>query len=102
MSSLRRGGGRPRRGGAGGGPARRPVEEVGVALVERVLVGGRPGVEAEPALPPDRESVDRLLTRRVLELGVDDLPVVQEDLALESPVGQVEDSGLPADADELN
>ena len=67
-----------------------------------MLVGGHPGVEAELALSPDGEGVDRLLARGVVELGVDDLAVVQEDLALEGPVRQVEDSGLPADADELN
>ena len=38
-------------------------------------------LEAELAAAPDGERVDGLLAREVLELGVDDLAVVQEDLA---------------------
>jgi hypothetical protein len=43
-----------------------------------------------------------VLALGVLELGVHDLPVHQVDLALERPVGQVEDAGLPADAHQLH
>ena len=43
--------------------------------------GGDPGLEAELARAPDRERVDGLLAREVLELGVDDPALVQPDVA---------------------
>ena len=73
-----------------------------VLLLEMVRSSvGDARLEPEVALAPDGERVDRLLARGVVELGVHDLPVVQVDLAL-GPVGQMEDAGLPADADELD
>jgi hypothetical protein len=58
--------------------------------------------EAELAGAPDGERVDGLLAGEVLVLGVHDAALVQPDVALVGAVDQAEDTGLPADADELN
>ena len=64
--------------------------------------GGTAGIEAELALTPDGQGVDGLFAGGVLELGVDDLALVQVDLAPLAAVRQVENPRLPADADQLD
>ena len=75
-------------------PPRRLHQEVGVGLLDRrrrrVLAGG----EDELALRPDGELVDRLLADQVADLRVDDLAVLQVDVAGLGAVLQREDAGL--------
>jgi hypothetical protein len=66
------------------------------------MLGGDARLELEVAAAPDREGIDGLLADRVLELRVHDLPVVQEDLAPEPAIHEMEHARLAADADELD
>ena len=77
-------------------------QQIGVRLRDGVRGHGRAGLEEELAPAPDRELVDRLLAREILDLGVNDLAFLDVDLTLHVAVGQVKTPGLSRRRDELD